>query len=237
MPRSKPNTSLLSTHNYTDIGLDIQLDQQEVFINLDQTLRRDAIWKFRGVSNQNMMVQSLNINALSISYTSSSPSTVVLQNVIVRDQLAVMSVSGDINATVGFSAHSSSNSTTTATTINLNTLDGHIQLDISRGWNQSSTFQIDSPDIQLSKAGAVILPFGNTHNQKDVIVNGLMAVEGQHSLTGSFKSPSDGGAPQQPQPPSPTTISSPSAALGAGGSTVPAQLMIQSNKNVAINFP
>ncbi|KAF9134957.1 hypothetical protein BGW39_005254 [Mortierella sp. 14UC] len=258
MPRPRPlipNTST-SINNYTEIGLDIQLDQQDVFINLDQTLHRNATWKFRGVSNRNMVVQSLNINALSISYTSTSPSTVVLQNVIVWDQLAVMSVSGDINAAVGFGALPSltpSGSKTTPTTVNLNTLDGQIQLDISRGWNQSSTFQIDSPDIQLSKAGVVILPFGGTHNRTDVSVNGLKAAEGQHSLTGSFK-PQTNGAPQQPPPTSSSSASSsatgtgtlaatPTAtpgiasALGAGGSAVPAQLMIQANMNVAINFP
>ncbi|KAG0273452.1 hypothetical protein BGZ95_010737 [Linnemannia exigua] len=242
IPRPK---TIPTTNNATqEIGLDIQLDQQDVFINLDQTLHRNANWKFRGVSNRNMVVQSLNINALSISYTSTSPSTVVLQNVIVRDQLAVMSVSGDINATVGFSAPSATSpsssspsaGSTTPTTVNLNTLDGQIQLDISRGWNQSSTFQIDSPDIQLSKAGAVILPFGGSHNRTDVSVNGLKAAEGQHSLTGSYK-PQNGGTP-----PSPTASATPSSTpasstLGAGGSAVPAQLMIQANKNVAINFP
>src|SRR5689334_20771044 len=110
MPRPKPFSSSSSSANYTqEIGLDILLDQQDVLINLDQTLHRNATYKFRGVSNRNMVVQSLNINALSISYTSNSnaPASVVLQSVIVRDQLAVMSVSGDINATVGFSAASS----------------------------------------------------------------------------------------------------------------------------------
>ncbi|KAF9906994.1 hypothetical protein EC991_011389 [Linnemannia zychae] len=247
MPRPRPflPNNNNNNNNYTEIGLDIQLDQQDVFINLDQTLHRNAIWKFRGVSNRNMMVQSLNINALSISYTSTSPSNVVLQNVIVRDQLAVMSVSGDINAVVGFSGPSSSGSTTTTTaaTVNINTLDGQIQLDISRGWNQSSTFQIDSPDIQLSKAGAVLLPFGGTHNQTDVSVNGLKATEGRHSLTGSYKPQSNGSPPPQQQQPSPTSGAIPTAtpgiasSLGAGGSPVPAQLMIQANENVAINFP
>ncbi|KAG0376891.1 hypothetical protein BGX24_007062 [Mortierella sp. AD032] len=243
MPRPKllPTTSTSNNNATQEIGLDIQLDQQDVFINLDQNLHRNATWKFRGVSNRNMLIQSLNINALSISYTSTLPSTVVLQNVIVRDQLAVMSVSGDINATVGFSTPSSTS--TTPTTVKLNTLDGQIQLDISRGWNQSSTFQIDSPDTQLSKAGAVILPFGGSHNRTDVSVNGLKAAEGQHSLTGSYK-PQNGGTPPPPSPEQPsstasaTPIATPaSSALGAGGSAVPAQVMIQANKNVAINFP
>ncbi|KAH7043592.1 hypothetical protein BKA57DRAFT_470171 [Linnemannia elongata] len=267
MPRPKPLSSSSSSANYTqEIGLDILLDQQDVLINLDQTLHRNATYKFRGVSNRNMVVQSLNINALSISYTSNSnaPASVVLQSVIVRDQLAVMSVSGDINATVGFSAASSwassssgsgGSGSTTPTTVNLNTLDGQIRLDISKGWNQSSTFQIDSPDIQLSKAGNIILPFGGSHNRTDVSVNGLKASEGQHSLTGTFKPQGEaptpapprvtGTATTKPSSATPTaTMTAPAptmppggSALGAGGSLVPAQLMIQANKNVAINFP
>ncbi|KAK3831738.1 MAG: hypothetical protein JOS17DRAFT_744163 [Linnemannia elongata] len=263
MPRPKPVSLSSSSANYTqEIGLDILLDQQDVLINLDQTLHRNATYKFRGVSNRNMVVQSLNINALSISYTSNAPASVVLQSVIVRDQLAVMSVSGDINATVGFGVPASGNSSsgsgggsTTPTTVNLNTLDGRIWLDISKGWNQSSTFQIDSPDIQLSKAGNIILPFGGSHNRTDVSVNGLKAYEGQHSLTGTFKPQGEAPTPAPPRVTgtattksslaTPTeTMTAPAAtmppggsALGAGGSSVPAQLMIQANKNVAINFP
>ncbi|KAF9287989.1 hypothetical protein BGZ88_008379 [Linnemannia elongata] len=267
MPRPKPLSSSSSSANYTqEIGLDILLDQQDVLINLDQTLHRNATYKFRGVSNRNMVVQSLNINALSISYTSNSnaPASVVLQSVIVRDQLAVMSVSGDINATVGFSAASSwassssgsgGSGSTTPTTVNLNTLDGQIRLDISKGWNQSSTFQIDSPDIQLSKAGNIILPFGGSHNRTDVSVNGLKASEGQHSLTGTFKPQGEAPTPAHPRvtgtattkpssatPTATMTATTPTkqpggSALGAGGSLIPAQLMIQANKNVAINFP
>lgn len=266
MPRPKPLSSSSSSANYTqEIGLDILLDQQDVLINLDQTLHRNATYKFRGVSNRNMVVQSLNINALSISYTSNAPASVVLQSVIVRDQLAVMSVSGDINATVGFGAASSGASSssgsggggesTTPTTVNLNTLDGQIWLDISKGWNQTSTFQIDSPDIQLSKAGNIILPFGGSHNRTDVSVNGLKASEGQHSLTGTFKPQGEAPAPAPPRitgtattksssATSTVTMTAPAATmppggspLGAGGSSVPAQLMIQANKKVAINFP
>ncbi|KAF8923842.1 hypothetical protein BGZ47_004422 [Haplosporangium gracile] len=269
MPRPKPLTSFSSSNTTQEIGLDILLDQQDVFINLDQTLHRNATYKFRGVSNRNMVVQSLNINALSISYTSNAPASVVLQSVIVRDQLAVMSVSGDINATVGFGAPASSSSgsggeestttsTSTPTTLNLNTLDGQIWLDISKGWNQSSTFQIDSPDIQLSKTGTIILPFGESHNRTDVSVNGLKASEGQHSLTGTFQPQDEAPAPAPSRVTStatasgkPSSSATPTAtmaahsatmppgdsALGAGGSSVPAQLTIQANKNVAINFP
>ncbi|KAG0215893.1 hypothetical protein BGX33_000752 [Mortierella sp. NVP41] len=264
MPRTQPGSP--------EIGLDILLDQQDVIINLDQSLQRNATWKFKGVSNRNMVVQSLNINALTISYTSTSPSSVDLQSVIVRDQLAVMAVSGSINATVGFGVPITGNPTTsgtaglTPTTVNLNTLDGEIRLDLE-AWNQSCIFQIDSPDIQLSKARAVILPFGGSHNRTDVNVSGLSATEGQHSLTGSYR-PQGAAPPLLPPPPpgagtattvlststtvtSTTTAATPSAtalapgsgtgpgrpALGAGGSSVPAQLMIQANKNVAINFP
>ncbi|KAG0318303.1 hypothetical protein BGZ97_003976 [Linnemannia gamsii] len=142
-------------------------------------------------------------------------------------------------------------------------MDGQIWLDISRAWNQSSTFQIDAPDIQLSKSGAIILPFGPSHNRTDVSVNGLHASEGQHSMTGTFK-PQAGDAPQSPPTPTrvtgtatgsvkpsslATTYATPTvttaapppppggSSLGAGRSSVSAQLTIQANKNVAVNFP
>ncbi|KAF9919536.1 hypothetical protein FBU30_010908 [Linnemannia zychae] len=289
MPRPSPSISNATR----DIGLDISLDQQDVFVNLDPSLHRNATWKFRGVSNRNMNIQSLNINTLMISYTSTSPANVQLQSVLVKDQLSVMSVSGNINASIGFdtsaatSSSSSSSTTTTptlggtsgskSTTVNLNTMDGQILLDLSRAWNQSSTFQINAPDVQITKSGSIVLPFGGFHNSStQVNVNGLYATEGQHSWTGSFSpAGADPLQPPLPRPPSSlpgvpsstaTTTSAsltsptitttttaitttttttttrsatatPGSALGAGGWMVPAQLMIQANKNVAVNFP
>ncbi|KAG0367123.1 hypothetical protein BC939DRAFT_501588 [Gamsiella multidivaricata] len=292
MPRTVPGRSELS--------VDAMIDQQDVYVNLDENVRRNTTWRFRGISNHNMFVQSLNINALSISYTANSPSTVTLASVIVQDRLSVVSVSGDIKASVGFSSPlsltppSSSNSTnitsTAPSTVNLNTLDGQIQLDM-KAWNQSLTFQVNAPEVQLSKAGAVILPFGQ-RNGTTVNANGLVANAGPNAVSGTYQ-PAEFRDAHYSQPPysstsgtatatgtatgtrtastatgilsrtttktvsttgsaktgtatsTATTTATPTGSLapppgptlGAGGSNVPAQFIIQANKNVVVNFP
>ncbi|KAF9582718.1 hypothetical protein BGW38_010855 [Lunasporangiospora selenospora] len=237
MPRPIPGRS--------DIALDVQLDQQDVHVMLDDTTPRNSTWKFRGASNQNMHVKSLNINSLSISYTSTSPSTVTLDSIIVRSQLSVVSVSGDIKASVKLpyldsgsgpgqvpptttnsTVFPSSNSTTTATralptgsssplqkspsTVNLQTLNGEIQLDL-KTWNQTGTFQIDSPSIQISKANVVIMDNDDSKNQNTGVLPptnqtgvsqqaGLTVHMGQNSVWGVFYNPASPVAPPV-QPP------------------------------------
>ncbi|KAF9575222.1 hypothetical protein EC968_003863 [Mortierella alpina] len=270
-----------------EIALDTMTDQQDVLINVDETVHRNASWRFRGISDHSMLVQSLNVKALSISYTSSAPASVILRSVIVREQLSVVSVSGDIQAVVGFTTptlptNSSLNSTLPASpppTIQLNTLDGQVQLDF-KAWNQSCTFQINSPLIQLSKSGSVLLPF-DRRNGTTVNTNGLVANAGYNSVSGTFWPP---GAIMPVIPPMNTTVPSgvmtasvlatrsittrvaatatktngqatlsgtvfptPSSTmgappvagptLGAGGVSASAQLSIQANKNVIVNFP
>ncbi|CAO3572772.1 unnamed protein product [Mortierella alpina] len=276
-----------------EIALDAMMDQQDVFINVDEAVHRNTSWRFRGISDHSMLVQSLNVKALSISYTSSAPASVILRSVIVREQLSVVSVSGDIQAVVGFPSpplptnSSLLNSTLPALsspTIQLNTLDGQVQLDF-KGWNQSCIFQINSPLIQLSKAGTVVLPF-DQRNGSTVHMDGLVANAGYNSVSGAFWPP---GAIIPVNPPTgnttgPTTTmtgwmtasvlatrsistrvvatatrtngqvtvsgtvfpsvptstmgvpvpgTGPGPSLGTGGS---AQLSIQANKNVLVNF-
>ncbi|KAF8930319.1 hypothetical protein EDD21DRAFT_382206 [Dissophora ornata] len=289
MPRAAPGRP--------EVSLYALVDQQDVYINMDETVPRNSTWQFKGISNHNLLVQSLNINSLSISYTSSSPSALTLASVIIRDKLSVVSVSGDIQASVGFSS-SANSSSTTASLVNLNTLDGQIQLDM-KAWNQTSTFQISSPDIQVSKSGEVVLPFGKS-NGTTVNVSGLTAIAGLNSVSGSY-SPGQSVDANWTQPTStrgtgtvsgtatatataiPTgtstqtyttyttvsgtgtatgtatgtgtrtgtatatgtattsapsaTVSPPGPSLGAGGSSIPAQFIIQANGNVTVNFP
>ncbi|KAF9942019.1 hypothetical protein BGZ67_003305 [Mortierella alpina] len=263
-----------------EIALDAMIDQQDVFINVDEAVHRNASWRFRGISDHSMLVQSLNVKALSISYTSSAPASVILRSVIVREQLSVVSVSGDIQAVVGFTTptvptnNSSLNSTLPALsppTIQLNTLDGQVQLDF-KAWNQSCTFHVNSPLIQVSKSGTVLLPF-DRRDGSTVNTNGLVANAGYNSVSGTFWPP---GAIMPVSPPvnttvpsgfmtasvlatrslttttrvvatatrtngqatvSPTSAPMPGPTLGAGGSSASAQLSIQANKNVIVNFP
>ncbi|KAF9106766.1 hypothetical protein BGX27_009038 [Mortierella sp. AM989] len=270
--------------NRTELSFDVLVDQQDVFVNLDESVRRNSNWRFRGISNHKMVIQSLNVNALSISYTSTSPSSVTLGSVIVRDQLSVMSVRGDIQAAVGFSAQSP-NSRSTPITVNLNTLDGHIQFDM-KAWNQTCSFQVNSPSVQVSKSEFVVLPFGY-HNSAGVNINGLLANSSLNGVSGSF-TPVKAGGTSTPSTPSGTatatgtgtpttsnlipttsslrgtytksatstssrnatatdTLSSsptptgpaalPGPTYGAGDSALAAQIMIQANKYVILNFP
>ncbi|KAG0211315.1 hypothetical protein BGX28_008138 [Mortierella sp. GBA30] len=199
-----------------EIALDAMIDQQDVLINLNETMPRNTSWTFRGSSDRTMLVQSLNINALSISYTSSTPATVILRSVIVRDQLSVVSVSGDIQAAVGFSTpsplpfNSSTNTTTplpsslSPSTVNLNTFDGQIQFDL-KPWNQSCTFQVDSPSVQISKSGVVVLPF-DRRNSTSVDTNGLIANTGYNSVSGNFRPPGAVAGPGTGLPTPPNNI-------------------------------
>ncbi|KAF9194101.1 hypothetical protein BGZ51_001080 [Haplosporangium sp. Z 767] len=233
-----------------EIALNALVDQQDVNIQLDETVPRNNSWEFRGISGQTMIVQSLNINALSVSYTSTSPATVILKSVIMREKLSVVSVSGDIQASIGFS----SSNPRSLSAVNLNTMDGQVQLDM-KAWNQSCTFRVDAPKVQVSMGGVVVLPMGGgagtVLNQTRLIVN-----PGHNSISGSFD--------PHPKPNATATITtSPTAKaittkmatavtttgsaalptgttrpkLGAGGSSVPAQLMIHANNNVILNFP
>ncbi|KAF9359910.1 hypothetical protein BGX34_008082 [Mortierella sp. NVP85] len=276
MPRTAPGQP--------ELALDALVDQQDVNINLDETVIRNASWRFRGLSDRSLTVQSLNINALSISYTSTSPSTLTLASVIVRDRLSVVSVHGDIQAAVGFSSGSAASSSPfdpppSPATVNLNTLDGQIQLDMN-AWNQSCTFQVNSPSVELIKAGQVVLPFGQQGGPNSILnVTGLTATTGSNSVSGTYTPPAPAPAPAPAPPPAvadpssvpglptasvvlsptPTTtngdkkstatalggpvpsgvvaIVSSQSDLGAGGSSVPAQFMLQANKNVVIRFP
>ncbi|KAF9399012.1 hypothetical protein BGX21_006934 [Mortierella sp. AD011] len=270
MPRASLNRSELS--------LDVQVNKQDISVNLDESVRRNSNWVFRGTSNQNVVIQSLNVNALSISYTSTSPSTITLGSVIVRDRLSVMSLSGDIQAAVGLTSQVSSSST--PATINLNTFDGYVQFDM-RAWNQTCSFQAISPSVQVSKSEYVVLPFGY-HGSTGVNMNGLVANSSSNGVSGSFVPGSIGGTPASKLPTTSTiatstktgttsystvttktttstssstatvtsTISStavshtpttsatlPGPTLGAGGSSMSAQIVIQANKYAILNFP
>ncbi|KAG0018118.1 hypothetical protein BGZ80_007537 [Entomortierella chlamydospora] len=263
MPRASLNRSELS--------FDVQVNKQDISVNLDESVRRNSNWIFRGTSNQNIVIQSLNVNALSISYTSTSPSTITLGSVIVRDQLSVMSLSGDIQAAVGFTSQVSSSST--PATVNLNTFDGYVQFDM-RAWNQTCSFQAISPSVQVSKSEYVVLPFGY-HGSTGVNMNGLVANSSSNGVSGSFVPESIGGTPTSTLPTTSTTatatntrttsystvttktttstssstatatstISSttstalPGPTLGAGGSSMSAQIVIQANKYAILNFP
>ncbi|KAF9951701.1 hypothetical protein BGZ70_000887 [Mortierella alpina] len=231
-----------------EIALDAMIDQQDVFINVDEAVHRNTSWRFRGISDHSMLVQSLNVKALSISYTSSAPASVILRSVIVREQLSVVSVSGDIQAVVGFTSSPSLptnssllNSTfpaSTSPTIQLNTLDGQVQLDF-KARNQSCIFQINSPLIQVSKSGTVVLPF-DRRNGSAVHTDGLVANAGYNSVSGTFWPP---GAIMPVNPPGvnttvPTTgLMTASVLATRAGTTRSAQLSIQANKNVIVNFP
>ncbi|KAG0292701.1 hypothetical protein BGZ98_002486 [Dissophora globulifera] len=272
-----------------EISIDAFVDQQDVLVDLDETVARNSTWRFKGISDHSLLVKSLNVNALSVSYTSTSPSTLNLASVIVRDQLSVVSVSGDIQVSVGFSNLPSSKSNASSpSTVNLNTLDGNIQLDM-KAWNQSSTFQVSSPNVQVSKAGQVLLPYTSGRNGTSVNYNGLIANAGPNSVSGSYvpqqyvdthwtqptlsasntlTKTATGTAPiatmtTSVKPPYSTTsgtksgtatvtatvtttaigatptapASPPGPALGAGGSSIPAQFIIQANKDVSVNFP
>ncbi|KAF9357458.1 hypothetical protein BGX26_003694 [Mortierella sp. AD094] len=272
--------------NRPELSFDVLVDKQDIFVNLNESVSRNSNWRFKGVSNQNIVIQSLNVNALSISYTSTSPSTITLGSVIVRDQLSVMSVSGNIQAAVGFASQQLASPPTPAT-VNLNTFDGYIQFDM-RAWNQTCSFQAIAPSVQVSKSEYVVLPFGY-HNSTGVYMNGLVANSSSNGVSGSFVPARVGGAPTS-TPPTPSTtatatktgtasysiptistsrgtytktatsasggtatttstISStpsltpttpsapPGPTLGAGGSGVAAQIVIQANKYVVLNFP
>ncbi|KAG0006692.1 hypothetical protein BGZ65_005104 [Modicella reniformis] len=253
-----------------DLSIDATFGRQDVYINLDESMPRNASWRFKGISNNNLFVQSLNINALSITYTSTLPSTLTLASVIVRDRLSVLSVNGDIQASVGFtfdpSPSSSPSNSSSPTTVNLNTLDGHIQLDM-KAWNQSCTFQVNSPEVELIKAGQMVLSGNGGLNNTIVSVNGLMANTGINVISGTYTpfvppSPSTSSGTTQSGTALPTSTvteeaphtttdtpklsgvptstilaGAPRSTLGAGGSPVPAHFMIQANKNVVLRFP
>ncbi|KAG0336457.1 hypothetical protein BG000_006561 [Podila horticola] len=189
MPRTLPGRA--------EIALDALIDQQDLTIDLDENLVRNTTWRIRTLSNKDVVVKSLNINTLTISSTSKIPSSIVLESVIVRDQLSVVSVSGNIQAAVGFDhspepAHTTPSTTSPQPTstsspspasamVNLNTLDGEIRFDL-KAWNQTCTFKVDSSAIQVTKAGAVVLDFtnsttgggGRTQNQTHIDHNGLV---------------------------------------------------------------
>ncbi|KAG0077846.1 hypothetical protein BGZ92_001743 [Podila epicladia] len=167
MPRTLPGRS--------EIVLDALIDQQDLTIDLDETIFRNTTWRIRTLSNKDVVVKSLNINALTISSTSTTPSSIVLESVIVRDQLSVASVSGNIQAAVGFDSSpgptrslitppqptSNFSRNPPSTMVNLNTLDGEIRFDL-KAWNQTCNFKVDSHAIQITKAGAMVLDFTNT---------------------------------------------------------------------------
>lgn len=235
------------------------------------------------------LFKSLNINTLTISSTSKIPSSIVLESVIVRDQLSVVSVSGNIQAAVGFDQSPEPAHTTPSTTppqptstsspspasamVNLNTLDGEIRFDL-KAWNQTCTFKVDSSSIQVTKAGAVVLDFtnsttgggGRTQNQTHIDHNGLIMDLRYTSVSGTFKALSANGTvvPSNTTTTTTTTTTSvsstrtytslkptatttttamptptalPGPQLGAGGSLVPAQLLVQANRRVTVNFP
>ncbi|KAF9946745.1 hypothetical protein BGZ72_011167 [Mortierella alpina] len=267
-----------------EIAVDALIDQQDVFIDVDESVYRNASWRFRGISDHSMLVQSLNVNALSISYTSTTPASVILRSVIVREQLSVVSVSGDIQAAVGFTTPTlPSNLTLNSTlptssppTIQLNTLDGQVQLDF-KAWNQSCTFHVNSPLIQVSKAGMVMLPFdrgtGTTVNTTGFVANAaynsvsgtfwppwaimpanpslnttvpsgsmtasVLATRSMTTRVSATRTSAQVTASGTVFPAPSSTIAAPVAGptLGAGGSSASAQLSIQANKNVIVNFP
>jgi len=49
MPRTAPGGP--------ELALDALVDQQDVNINLDETVIRNTSWRFRGLSNRSLMVQ------------------------------------------------------------------------------------------------------------------------------------------------------------------------------------
>ncbi|KAF9436280.1 hypothetical protein BGZ76_004378 [Entomortierella beljakovae] len=244
--------------NRPELSFDVLVDQQDVFVNLDESVRRNSIWKIKGLGDHSLDIKSLNVNALSVSYTSTSPSTINLGSVIVRDQLSVMRVSGDIQASIGFSFPSAQS---IPATVNLNTLDGNIQLDM-KAWNQTCTFQAQAPSVQLSKSEHVVLPFGY-HDSNGINTNGLTANTSSNGVSGMFTPGiKDGALPPTTSiatgtattskssstststtstttaAPTPTVpVSPPGPTLGAGGSSLPVQIMIQANKYIILNFP
>ncbi|KAF8950452.1 hypothetical protein BGZ52_002489 [Haplosporangium bisporale] len=229
------------------------------------------------------VLDSLNIDALTISSTSTTPSSIVLESVVVQNQLSVVSVSGNIQAAVGFDPRGPNGTTTTSAPlpqptssspssssamVSLNTLDGEIQFDL-KAWNQTCTFKVGSPTIQVTKAGAVVLDFANSTNGggggggggwingTHFDRNGLVVDLGYNSVSGTFKALSGNGtivpsnatttatmsSTRTSARPSSTTTSVmptptlPGPLMGAGGSLVPAQLLVQANRKVTINFP
>ncbi|KAG0085482.1 hypothetical protein BGZ93_000654 [Podila epicladia] len=273
MPRTLPGRS--------EIVLDALIDQQDLTIDLDETIFRNTTWRIRTLSNKDVVVKSLNINALTISSTSTTPSSIVLESVIVRDQLSVASVSGNIQAAVGFDSSpgptrslitppqptSNFSRNPPSTMVNLNTLDGEIRFDL-KAWNQTCNFKVDSHAIQITKAGTMVLDFTNSTtgevggrlpNATHVDRNGLVMDLGHNSVSGTFKPLSVNGTlvpvkttttttivlntrtssvkPTATTTLVPTPTALPGPRLGAGGSLVPAQLLMQANRKVAINFP
>ncbi|KAG0029879.1 hypothetical protein BGZ81_003316 [Podila clonocystis] len=274
MPRTLPGRA--------EIALDALIDQQDLTIDLDENLVRNTTWRIRTLSNKGVVVQSLNINTLTISSTSKTPSSIVLESVIVRDQLSVVSVSGNIQAAVGFDPSPEPTQTISSRTppqptstpspsavsamVNLNTLDGEIRFDL-KAWNQTCNFKGDAPAIQITKAGAMVLDFtnsttgggGRSLNQTHFDRNGLTMDLGYNSVSGTFKGLS-ANATVVPSNTTTMTVSStrtstslkptattitviptrtalPGPQLGAGGSLAPAQLLMQANRKVTINFP
>ncbi|KAG0350601.1 hypothetical protein BG005_009852 [Podila minutissima] len=271
-----------------EIALDALIDQQDLTIDLDENFFRNTTWRIRTLSNKDVVVKSLNIKALTISSTSTTPSSIVLESVIVRDQLSVASVSGNIQAAVGFDQSpgptrtpitppkptSTSSLSPASAMVNLNTLDGEIRFDL-KAWNQTCTFKVDSPAIQVTKAGAMVLDFtnnttgggggggggagGRLPNATHIDRNGLIMDLGYSSVSGTFKPLSANGTVVPSNTTATTTILSntmtssmkptatttlvptptalPGPQLGAGGSLVPAQLLMQANRKVTINFP
>ncbi|KAF8986020.1 hypothetical protein BGZ46_010437 [Entomortierella lignicola] len=261
MPRALQNRSELS--------FDVLVDQQDIYVNLNESIRRSSTWGFKGISNQKLVIQSLNVNALSISYSSTSPSTVTLSSVIVRDQLSVTSVSGDIQASVGFSSPltpstSLSAPPSTPATVNLNTLDGYVQFDM-QAWNQTCSFLVNSPSVQVSISKYVVLPFGY-HNSTGINLSGLVANSSSNGVSGSFSparlrnstltsttssplgtatstytktttSSTRTGTVTTTPTASSTPVAPSGPTLGAGGSNLAAQINIQANKYAILNFP
>ncbi|KAG0343597.1 hypothetical protein BG004_005145 [Podila humilis] len=285
-----------------EIRIDALIDRQDLTVELDETYNRNTTWRIRTLGSRDITIKSLNINALSISSTSTSPSNILLQSVIVRNQLSVVSVSGNIQAAVGFEGVPGQNSipdfafppvdsptsTTIRTTpasssqptptgsaergamVDLNTLNGDIQFDF-KAWNQTSTFMINAPAVQISKAGAIVLEYANSTtdsgrpspppptNGSHKEFNGLVLDMGYNSITGTFKAlleqqnnwssdETPGGGtlttmavtaaptPTNGSMAKPSNIAGP--VLGAGGgSSIPAQLLVQANKKVTIRFP
>ncbi|KAF9429641.1 hypothetical protein BGZ94_009997, partial [Podila epigama] len=209
---------------------------------------------------------SLNINALTISSTSTKPSTIALESVIVREQLSVVSASGDIRAAVGMTISTlpfpreqsyTPDAEEVSALVSLNTLDGEVQFDF-KAWNQSCTFKVDSPLIQVVKGGVVVLPFANhtdgvgngghlRWNETRLDQDGLsLNTTGYHSITGLFK-PLSATTTVTKRPTTTTSLTTASAtpssagvsmgSRGAGGSLLPARVIVQANKRVYINFP
>ncbi|KAG0232997.1 hypothetical protein BGW41_001656 [Actinomortierella wolfii] len=212
MPRTKPGQR--------ELALDAKFTFQDVTVQLDESVHRNASWKITGVQNQNLVVQSLSVQSLDVVYSEQNGNALMeLQSVTVADSLTAASRGANVSANIGWystssSSYPSGNTSTPATsspspirTISLSSLAGRTNLHL-RQWNLTSHFHIQGgTSTELKRHGQ---PVGSNSTPAALAGTGLtIAPSAFGSMMGTFQ-PSSVGV----------------GGSGIGSSIVPAQIQV-----------